>query len=79
MQNDNYRQWPNILDLDAKIKALEDQLELLEDEDKRFSIKHRIFALVSRRYDQIQFNKEVYKKLKETEQNAKVLSSPAEK
>lgn len=63
MQNQNdYRQWPNVLALNAKIEAIEVKIAECKDERQRISLRHEWAALLSKRYDQIQFNKEMFKK-----------------
>ena len=58
-QND-YRQWPNVLALNAKIQDVDAKIEASENENERMALKRQRAELISKRYDQIQFNKELF-------------------
>ncbi|NJO48180.1 MAG: hypothetical protein HC840_00530 [Leptolyngbyaceae cyanobacterium RM2_2_4] len=61
-QNLDYRQWPNVLAINAKIDALEQKLSQTESENVRMNLRRELHSLVSKKYDQIQFNKEMARK-----------------
>ena len=63
MQNQNdYRQWPNVLALNDKIKAIEAKIAECANPQTRLNLRFELGQLLSKRYDQIQFNKEMFKK-----------------
>lgn len=57
MQNSNYRTWPNIVAIENEIKAVEVKIEQATDERDLINLKNKRAQLVSKRYDQLQFNK----------------------
>jgi hypothetical protein len=63
MQNQNdCREWPNVLALNEKIRAVEAKISDCTDMRQRMSLRQEWSELLSKRYDQIQFNKEMYRK-----------------
>lgn len=66
MQNPNdYRQWPNVLALNDQIKAMGLKLSQAVDQNEIMHLRHQLNRLISKRYDQVQFNKELFYSQKE--------------
>ncbi len=57
---DNYRQWPNLIKINEDIKTLGIKLSQTIDENEIMSLRHRLNSLISQRFDQTQFNKEQF-------------------
>lgn len=53
------RLWPNVLALNEAIFVLDRKIEACEVERERMYLKNKRHELASKRYDQIQFNKEM--------------------
>lgn len=69
MQNQNdYRQWPNILAINAKIEAMGLKLAKAIEPHEIMACRLEIARLNSQKYDQIQLNKIMFRT--ETERKA---------
>lgn len=60
-KNLDVRLWPNVLALNEQIFVLNQKIEACQVEAERITLRQKRDALVSKRYDQIQFNKEMFK------------------
>lgn len=59
-QQDEYRKWPNVKAIEYEIQKIGLKLGQALDENEIMALRYKLNRLVSQRYDQIQFNKELY-------------------
>ena len=65
MQNPNdYRQWPNVLAINAEIKEVGLKIAKALDTYEYVALKQKQCELLAKRYDQIQFNKAMAEDIK---------------
>jgi hypothetical protein len=55
----DYRLWSNVLDINEQISTIERKIEQCHDQIQRLNLRQELGRLLSKRYDQIQFNKEI--------------------
>lgn len=61
MQNQDYRQWPNILSINAEIEAVGLKIADAVDQYEILALRQKMAQLQSKKYDQIQLNKIMFR------------------